>query len=51
MKVRAVARIPFLPMDVIVRTPQEVETRLALGDFFIQEILARGKVLYERDAA
>jgi len=37
-------------MDVIVRTPHQVETRLAMGDFFIKEILDRGKVLYQRDA-
>jgi uncharacterized protein len=51
MKVTDVAKIPFLPMDVIVRTPQEVEKRVAMGDFFIKEILDRGKVLYQRDTA
>ena len=51
MNVRAVAKIPLLPMDVIVRTPEEVEARLELGDFFIKEILDKGKVLYQRDAA
>jgi len=50
MDVTDVAEIPFLPMDVIVRTPHEVEKRIAMGDFFIKEILDRGKVLYERDA-
>jgi predicted nucleotidyltransferase len=49
MNVRAAAKIPLLPMDVIVRTPQEVEARLAIGDFFIKEILDRGKVLFQRD--
>src|SRR5947199_7104965 len=34
MDVTDVAKIPFLPMDVIVRTPEQVETRLAMGDFF-----------------
>ena len=51
MDVRAVAKCYFLPMDVIVRTPQEVETRLAMGDFFIKDILDQGKVLFQRDAA
>lgn len=37
---------PF-PVDILVRTPQEVRQRLALGDSFIQEIITRGKVLYE----
>ncbi len=36
---------PF-PVDILVRTPAEIERRLSLGDPFIQEILSRGKVLY-----
>ncbi|MCI0693847.1 nucleotidyltransferase domain-containing protein [candidate division KSB1 bacterium] len=38
---------PF-PVDIIVRTPTEVTERLAIGDYFFQEILTKGKVLYER---
>lgn len=38
---------PF-PVDILVKTPEEIETALAGRDFFIQEIMARGKVLYER---
>ncbi len=37
---------PF-PVDIMVRTPQEVRHRLALGDSFIEEIMTRGKVIYE----
>lgn len=36
------------PMDLLVRTPAEIAHRLAIGDFFIEEIMTRGKVLYER---
>ena len=36
------------PMDLIVRTKQEVEKRLAMGDYFIEDIINKGKVLYER---
>lgn len=36
------------PMDIIVRTPQEIASRMALGDFFIQTIMEQGKVIYER---
>jgi uncharacterized protein len=36
------------PVDIIVRTPQEIDRSLAKGDFFIREILMQGKVLYER---
>lgn len=38
---------PF-PVDIIVRTPAELTERLAIGDFFVREILTKGKVLYER---
>jgi predicted nucleotidyltransferase len=38
---------PF-PVDILVKTPQEVQLALEKGDFFIREILTRGRVLYER---
>lgn len=38
---------PF-PMDMLVRTPQEVRHRLRMGDYFFDKILKKGKVLYER---
>ena len=37
------------PVDILVKTPEEIRGALAKGDFFIQEILEWGKVLYERD--
>jgi uncharacterized protein len=41
-------RIPAdFPLDLIVRTPGFIAQRLRWGDCFIQEILARGDVLYE----
>jgi predicted nucleotidyltransferase len=39
---------PF-PVDILVKTPKEIEKALKSGDFFMQEIFTRGKVLYERD--
>ncbi len=39
---------PF-PVDILVKTPKEVETALEGGDFFIKEILTCGKVLYDRN--
>jgi predicted nucleotidyltransferase len=36
-------------LDLIVRSPEQIEQRLAMGDFFIAEILHKGKVLYARD--
>ena len=41
-------RIPAgFPLDLIVRTPDHIAQRLAWGDCFTQEILSKGKVLYE----
>ena len=39
---------PF-PVDILVRTPKEIKEALKSGDFFLEEIFARGKVLYERN--
>lgn len=38
---------PF-PVDILVKTPKEVEKALETGDFFLKEIMTRGKVLYDR---
>jgi predicted nucleotidyltransferase len=35
------------PMDLLVRTPADVARRLRWGDSFIQEIVQKGKVMYE----
>jgi predicted nucleotidyltransferase len=35
------------PMDVIVRSPQQVARRLACGDGFIADILRHGQLIYE----
>src|ERR671922_8427 len=48
-RVTEVAKVRFLPLDVLVRTPAEIEERLAMGDFFMAEILEKGKVLYCRE--
>ncbi len=38
----------MFPMDILVRTPQELQHRLKMDDFFIKEIVERGKVVYAR---
>lgn len=35
------------PVDVLVRTPEQVQERLALNDFFMREIIEKGLVLYD----
>lgn len=36
------------PLDLIVRTPKNLEWRVREGDYFLREILTRGKVLHEK---
>jgi len=46
MKVR-----PRFPVDILVRSPEKVRERLAMGDRFMRDIVEHGKVLYETDDA
>lgn len=52
---RAVSRLLYpreFPVDIIVKTPKEVEEALKGGvdnAFFIREIVKKGKVLYDRN--
>lgn len=34
-------------LDLLVRTPQQITQRLAMGDTFMRDILEHGKVVYE----
>jgi uncharacterized protein len=38
---------PAFSVDLLVRTAEEIDERLILGDFFLREVVTRGKVLYE----
>lgn len=40
---------PF-PVDIIARTPAEIEERLELNDCFFKEIMTKGKIVYERQS-
>ncbi len=44
--IRAAVDFDF-PLDLLVRTPTYFAERLALGDFFIEQITYHGKVLYD----
>ena len=37
----------LLPIDLLVRTPEQIRHRLEMGDSFMRDILERGKVMYE----
>lgn len=50
LRISRVAKVDFLPLDVLVYTPEELKHRQELGDFFVKEILERGKVLYQRES-
>lgn len=38
---------PRFPVDLIVRTPQQVQERVAMNDWFMREIVEKGRTLYE----
>jgi predicted nucleotidyltransferase len=46
VRIRLALPAPF-PMDLLVRTPEKLQRRLELGDWFLREVVAKGKVLYE----
>jgi predicted nucleotidyltransferase len=46
-RIRCAVPAPF-PMDLLVRTPDEMRWRLAEGDLFHSEIVSKGKLLYEK---
>jgi predicted nucleotidyltransferase len=48
MRIRLAVDYHF-PLDLLVRTPRNLAWRLAEGDGLLKEILAKGKVLYEKD--
>ena len=38
---------PKFPVDILVRTQSQVKKRVAIDDWFMQEIVGQGRVLYE----
>lgn len=38
---------PRFPLDLVVRTPEEMRWRLGENDWFLREIMDQGEVLYE----
>jgi predicted nucleotidyltransferase len=46
--IRILTRLKMLaPIDLLVRRPEEVAERLAMGDSFMREIIERGRLMYE----
>jgi hypothetical protein len=42
---------PPFPLDIIIRTPHNMQWRLGEGESFLCEITSKGKTLYEKDHA
>lgn len=41
----------FPPMDLLIYTPEELQRRIEIEDFFFQNIINNGKILYARQGA
>lgn len=44
-----VRTVGVVPMDLLVRTREQVKERIQMGDSFMREIIERGRVMYEAD--
>lgn len=38
---------PRIPVDLVVRTPEQVRNRIANNDWFMREVFEKGRKLYE----
>jgi len=47
-KISLLAKPRYIPMDILVRTPDEIAQRIEIGDHFIKRILTKGRVLHEQ---
>lgn len=47
-QVQELFRERTVPMDFVIRTPKEIRQRIQRGDFFLEEIIHKGKILYGR---
>lgn len=47
VKISLAIETPF-PLDLVVRTPYSLRWRLAEGDWFLREVVSKGKVLHEK---
>lgn len=46
LRIRERLDSPFA-LDLLVRTPRDIEKRLQLGDWFLREVMTQGRVMYE----
>src|SRR5262245_34620906 len=50
IRIRRGTNHPF-PLDLIVRTPENLRWRVEEGDWFLREVVGKGRVLYEKNDA
>jgi len=50
VEIRMAVDFPF-PTELLVRKPQQIAERLAMGDVFFREVVTKGVTLYEADSA
>jgi uncharacterized protein len=43
--------VGVIPVDLLVRTAEQVQERIQMGDTFMRDIIERGRVMYEADHA
>lgn len=48
LQVARLLRPRLFPVDLLVKTPDEIAHAVESGDFFLNEVLDRGQVLHER---
>lgn len=36
-------------LDLIIKTPESLSNRIEMGDFFLKEVMQKGKILYEQN--
>jgi uncharacterized protein len=46
IEIRKKLKLTF-SLDLIARTSKQIQQRLNMGDFFIKDILQKGRILYE----
>ena len=46
-KIRSQIEADF-PLDILVRRPADARRRVKMGEFFLKEVMEKGKILYER---
>ena len=41
--------VGVIPLDLLVRTAQQVQERIQMGDTFMRDVIERGRIMYEAD--